>query len=62
MSLWKDILILGAQGRSSEARVMLALDLPLSLRETPQTARGGRVYRGVLPQAVRTVLFEAAGA
>jgi hypothetical protein len=53
MSLWTDILALGAQGRSSEARELLALDLPLSLRELPETARGGREYRGLLPQAVR---------
>lgn len=57
MSLWRDILALGAQGRSSEARVLLALDLPLSLRETPQTARS-REYRGVLPQAVRRFSFK----
>jgi hypothetical protein len=53
MSLWKDILMLGAQGKSSDARALLALDLPLSLRELPQTARGSREYRGVLPQAIR---------
>lgn len=53
MGLWKDILMLGAQGRSSEARALLALDLPLSLRELPKTARGSREYRGVLAQAVR---------
>jgi hypothetical protein len=58
MSLWIDILALGAQGRSSEARTLLALDLPLSLRELPETARGGREYRGVLPQAVRRFSFK----
>src|SRR5262245_54060397 len=58
MSLWIDILALGAQDRSSEARALLALDLPLSLRELPETARGGREYRGVLPQAVRRFSFK----
>jgi len=53
MSLWRDILTLGAQGRSSEARALLALDLPLSLRELSGVARGSREYRGVLPHAVR---------
>src|SRR5262245_10184578 len=53
MNLWREILALGAQGRSGEARVLLTLDLPLSLRETSQMARGGREYRGLLPQAVR---------
>src|SRR5262249_37409140 len=52
MSLWLDILALGAQGKSSEARAILALDLRLSLREAPQTARG-HGYSGLLPQAVR---------
>jgi hypothetical protein len=32
---------------------LLAHDFPLSLRELPETARGSREYRGVLPQAVR---------
>ncbi len=53
MSLWRDILALGAEGRSDEARALLALDLPLSLRESPQSARSGRKYSGLLPQAVR---------
>lgn len=50
---WKDILMLGAQGKSGEARVLLALDLPLSLRKLPLTAQGGASYGGPLPLAVK---------
>lgn len=53
MSLWKEILILGARGRSAEARHMIMLDLRLALCEYPLTAQAGAPYRGPLPQAVK---------
>lgn len=53
MSLWSEILVLGAQGRSGEAREMIALDLRLALRELPTSVQGGSSYRGPLPLAVR---------
>jgi hypothetical protein len=59
MSLWKDILILGANGKSDEARAMLALDLPQSLRQFDSLAQGSREYKGALPQAVRRFSIKA---
>lgn len=53
MSLWKEILVLGAQGRSAEAREMITLDLRLALCEFPHTARAGAPPRGPLPLAVK---------
>jgi hypothetical protein len=61
MSLWKDILILGANGKSDEARAMLALDLPQSLRQFDSSAHGSREYKGVLPQAVRRFSIKLPG-
>lgn len=53
MSLWKEILLLSANGDTRAARAKLALDLPLAMREFVPSSRGSREYRGVLPQAVR---------
>jgi len=53
MSLWREILTLGAQGRSGEAREIIALDLRLSLCEFPRTAQAGAPFRGPLPLAVK---------
>src|SRR5215471_7636390 len=53
MSLWKEILVLGAQGRSGEAREMIALDLRKALCELQTGAQGGASYRGLLPMVVR---------
>lgn len=50
MSLWLDVLRLGAEGRSADARYLIATDLRLSLCRYATTGAG---YDGPLPQAVR---------
>ncbi|MBO0797854.1 MAG: hypothetical protein J2P31_03450 [Blastocatellia bacterium] len=59
MSLWKEILMLGAISQSEEARALLALELPQSLRQFDSSSQGSREYKGALPQAVRRFSLKA---
>jgi hypothetical protein len=52
MGLWTEILKLGAQGKSLEARALIALDLRQALCRLAPLQEGSR-YRGPLPLAVQ---------
>lgn len=52
MSVWIDILKLGAEGRTDEARELLEIDLRNALRLFSPTAEGSREYHGLVPKAV----------
>jgi hypothetical protein len=53
MSIWIDILNLGASGKADDARQMLEVDLRKALRHYSESAEGSREYFGPVPQAVR---------
>lgn len=52
MSLWTDILELGARGEAQRAREVLLFELPITLRDAEFSAGGEWRYKGILPQVV----------
>lgn len=52
MSLWTNILELGARGEAQRAREVLLFELPVTLRDVEFSAGGEWRYKGVLPQVV----------
>jgi len=52
MGIWVDILKLAASGQSKQARELLSVDLPKSLRRFVNREAGGRSYTGPVAQAV----------
>jgi hypothetical protein len=52
MSVWIDILKLGADGKTDEARQLLEVDLRNALRQFSPSSEGSREYHGPVPKAV----------